>query len=57
MTALTENQKLADELGANALRTYRKHYSASTIYPQLVEHMERVVAQRAETASSLVANT
>lgn len=56
LMSLTENQKLVGELGDNALRAYRQRYSASIIYPQLVEHIVRLAGCSEQRVSSLAAN-
>ncbi len=47
LMSLTENERLAGEMSANALKAFRQRYSASIIYPQIVEHMVRLVAPAA----------
>jgi glycosyltransferase involved in cell wall biosynthesis len=44
LLALTTDENRRTQLGANALGAFRSRYSASILYPQLVDHLERIVA-------------
>jgi glycosyltransferase involved in cell wall biosynthesis len=44
LLALTTSENRRMQLGANALGAFRSRYSASILYPQLVDHLEHIVA-------------
>jgi glycosyltransferase involved in cell wall biosynthesis len=44
LLALATDEDRRLRLGANALRVFKSRYSASILYPQLVEHLERIAA-------------
>lgn len=57
LTTLKESKDLAVALGANALEAFEERYSASIVYPKLVEHLQGIVAQRLQTTSALAATS
>lgn len=56
LMSLTENEKLAGDLGAKALSAFRQRYSARIIYPQIIEHIAGMVGPADEVTFGVSGN-
>jgi len=49
LLSLTADENRRKELGANGLRAFRSHYSASVVYPRLAGHLEHIATEAPRT--------
>lgn len=57
LATLRDSKDLASAMGANALQAFNERYSASVVYPKLVEHLQGIVAHRLQAISPLTATS